>query len=63
MIPSLSPAALSLGLGAGQPGFGQKQDDDDEETAKRRKLLGYANPGGQPLSPAAVSLNLGVPNA
>jgi hypothetical protein len=54
-VPNLSPAALSLGLGSGQPGFGQRPDDDEEEIARKKKLLA----GAQPLSPAALSLNLG----
>jgi hypothetical protein len=60
MIPNLSPAALSIGLGAGQPGFGQRPEDDEEEIARKKKLLASANAWtGQPLSPAALSLNLG----
>jgi hypothetical protein len=60
-VPNLSAAALAIGLGAGQPGFGQAISDDlSEEEKKRRKLLGSANAlGGQLLSPAALSLNLG----
>ena len=30
MIPKLSPAALSLNLGAGQPGFGQAPGTEEE---------------------------------
>jgi hypothetical protein len=58
MIPNLSPAALAIGLGAGQPGFGQRPNDDDEEIARKKKLLANSLTG-QPLSPAALSLNLG----
>src|ERR1700674_1813693 len=50
MIPNLSPAALSLGLGAGQPGFGQRPSDDEEEILRKKKLLASANSlTGQPL--------------
>jgi hypothetical protein len=60
MIPNLSPAALAIGLGSGQPGFGQRPNDDDEAIARKKKLLAAANGfTGQPLSPAALSLNLG----
>jgi hypothetical protein len=64
MIPKLSPAALSLNLGAGQPGFGQAPgtEEENEEVARRRKLLGSANVwSGSPLSAAALSLGLGNP--
>jgi hypothetical protein len=57
-VPNLSPAALAIGLGSGQPGFGQRPDDDEEEIARKKKLLAGAN-SMTGLSPAALSLNLG----
>ncbi|QQN62118.1 hypothetical protein JIR23_21200 [Bradyrhizobium diazoefficiens] len=65
MIPRLSPAALSLSLGAGQPGFGQAAGDgvaDETDEEKRRRLMQQKQqqflPGA--LSPAAQSLGLGT---